>query len=1402
MALQEAHDRLEQRVQERTAELEQANARFQAMFDQGLFAGLIALDGTLVDINESWLKASGFTREQVLGKLFWNAGWWNRSAELQAWIKIGFAEATQGVHFHGETVCFTAAGRERRLELALIPIRDRDGAVSFVVPTALDITERRRAEQELKAVEVARETEARFRRLADVAPVLIWMADTTNAGTWFNQQWLDFVGRPLEQELGAGWLENVHPDDVARCQRECDEAFAARRRFELEFRMRRHDGEYRWILDHGVPTSSAGGVFSGYIGSCIDITERKQAELTRRRLAAIVESSYDAIIGKNLDGIITSWNQGAERLFGYTADEIIGRPILQLIPPDRQHEEPKILAQLRRGERIEHYETVRQRRDGSRFDVSLSISPIRDETGAVIGAAKILRDISRLRENERALRRQTRQLEVLNHMGRTLAAERRIEVVVQAVTDAGREVSGAAFGAFFYNVRDENGDSYRLFTLAGARRKDFESFGMPRNTPLFGPTFRGEGPVRIADVLADPRYGSMAPHHGMPHGHPPVRSYLAVSVVAGSGDVHGGLFFGHPDPGVFTEEAENVVVAIAAQAAIAIDNANLYRDMQHELQEHARAERALRESEERFRTLADNIAAFAWTADRLGWATWYNKRWYQYTGTTFAEMQDRGWERVLHPDHIGRVRNGLQRCLDRGEIWEDTFPLRRHDGEFRWFLSRAVPIHDASGKVVRWFGTNTDITEQKNAEDLLRQRSARMQLLSEMLAELLAAQDPDVLEHKLFPRVAAHLGVDTYLSYKADETRRVLHLQSSAGLAEEETRSIATVAYGEGIDGTVAQTRAAIAMDNIQQGRDETSARLRRWKIAVCACNPLLVGDRLLGTLAFASRSRTWFDEDELEFLRVVAQSVAVVLDRLHAARAQRESEERFRTLADNIAQFAWTADPQGWIFWYNRRWFDYTGTTLAEMEGWGWRAVHHPDHVKRVEEKFRHCIAAGEVWQDTFPLRRHDGEYRWFLSRAVPIRDADGRVLRWFGTNTDVTEQRDVESALERARDEAVAASRAKDDFLAALSHELRTPLNPVLLLASDAVENPDLPEPVRADFETIRKNVSLEARLIDDLLDLTRISRGKLLLDLAEHDVHAILRDALATIESDAAEKGVTLTLELGADDVRVRADAVRLQQVFWNVLKNAVKFTPQGGRIAITTRERGPEGRIEVVVADTGIGMTMAEIARVFDAFTQGDHALGAEAHRFGGLGLGLAISRMVVELHGGTIMAESPGPGQGATFVVSLPLAQLGSASPPPDLVVAAATADPVNRGGERILLVEDHLPTRIALERLLVRRKFVVTTAGSVAEANGLLQKEPFDLLVSDLGLPDGSGCDLMSDVARKSGVPGIALTGYGMEADIVRSREAGFSSHLTKPVSVAALDRAIAEALPREGSRS
>ncbi len=362
---------------------------------------------------------------------------------------------------------------------------------------------------------------------------------------------------------------------------------------------------------------------------------------------------------------------------------------------------------------------------------------------------------------------------------------------------------------------------------------------------------------------------------------------------------------------------------------------------------------------------------------------------------------------------------------------------------------------------------------------------------------------------------------------------------------------------------------------------------------------------------------------------------------------------------------------------------------------------------------------------------------------------------------------------ALRRSAEEAHAANRAKDDFLAALSHELRTPLTPVLMTATALESDPTLSPEVRAQLSVVRRNVELEARLIDDLLDITRISRGKLTIAAAPTDIHQLLRDAMDIVRSDGLSSQVNIVFALEAARHHALVDPIRIRQVFWNLIKNALKFTPAGGCITLRT-QNDAAGNIVASVTDTGVGISPSALSRIFEAFDQGD--TGGQ-HRYGGLGLGLAISRAIVQTHGGAIRAESPGLGHGAIFTVTL----TGIDAP------AAANSESERASGAtralRLLVVEDHEATQTVLARLLTRGGHQVTLTSSIDEALTAFSAGNFDVVITDLGLPDGSGLDLMSELRRLRSVPCIALSGYGMEDDLRKTREAGFYAHLIKPIN-------------------
>lgn len=347
-----------------------------------------------------------------------------------------------------------------------------------------------------------------------------------------------------------------------------------------EIIIERPDSTRVYVKPYPVPLFDPKGKLSGAANTLIDITDSKLAEERSAKLAAIVESSEDAIVSKTLEGIVKSWNYAAEQLFGRTEQEMLGKPITLVIPKERLIEEDLILGKIKRGEKVEHYETIRLHKNGNEIPVSLTISPIKDKYNRVIGASKIARNISKQKEAEDKLQRYAENLEILNSIGKVVSESLDIEEILQKATDATTKLTGAAFGAFFYDKLDENGESLKLYTLSGASKEEFEKFGMPRKTAVFQPTFSGEGILRVDDITVDNRYGHNKPNKGMPPGHLPVKSFLSVPVLSKAGTAIGGLFFGHPEPGRFSAEHESLVKSVATQASIALDNAKLYQEIQ------------------------------------------------------------------------------------------------------------------------------------------------------------------------------------------------------------------------------------------------------------------------------------------------------------------------------------------------------------------------------------------------------------------------------------------------------------------------------------------------------------------------------------------------------------------------------------------------------------------------------------------------------------------------------------------------------------------------------------------------------------------------------------------------------------------------------------------------------
>lgn len=809
-------------------------------------------------------------------------------------------------------------------------------------------------------------------------------------------------------------------------------------------------------------------------GNLLPLGSHPTAQDVAQQLSAIVEGSHDAIISKDLHGTITSWNPAAERLYGYKANEVLGKPVSILIPPDHADDFETLLGRLRRGEWVQEYETVRLTKDGRRLDVSLTISPVRNSQGQIIGASKIARDIT----------------------------------------------------------------------------------------------------------------------------------------------------------------------------------------------ERKRSEQALRESEARFRMVADNISQLAWTCDELGVATWFNQRWHDYTGFTPEQMLGLGWKQVVHPDYLERVIQSLKDAQRGGRAWEATVPLRGQDGVYRWFLSRAIPIPDSSGRIIRWFGTNTDVTELRAAQEELQQ--SKKQLEDELAA------------------LARLHGLSTRLLSATDLNEALVDV----------------------LDNAMAATGADFG--NIQLLKQESAAL----EIVV----------------------QRGFNETFLEHFRSV-------------------------NVADSSA--------------------------CAQALKAGAAIMIEDVNVDPEFAPHRHIAAvAGFRAVQSLPLRTANGHTVGMLSthfrKPHTIPDRDRKLLDLYAKHAaDLIERVKFQEELEKA-------DRRKDEFLATLAHELRNPLAPIrngLQLLRHTGTDIEILEKVRAMME---RQVQHMVRLVDDLLDVSRISRNTFALQKERLELDSVVKAAVETSRPAIETANHKLIISLPSNPLLLEADPVRLAQAISNLLNNAAKYSEPGGRIWLTADSENDV--IVIRVRDTGVGIPHESLPHIFEMFMQAKHT---SERAQGGLGIGLTLVQRLISMHGGTVEAASEGLGKGSEFTIripALPAAELEAMEKPEQ----EKAMEPRSR--RRVLVADDNQDSVESLAMMLRFLGHEVVTAHDGAEAIELARSFRPEVALLDIGMPKYSGYDVaryMREELGAASVTLVALTGWGQEEDRRRTRDAGFNHHLVKPLDFDLLEKVL-----------
>ncbi len=802
---------------------------------------------------------------------------------------------------------------------------------------------------------------------------------------------------------------------------------------------------------------------------------------------------------------------------------------------------------------------------------------------------------------------------------------------------------------------------------------------------------------------------------------------------------------------------------------------------------------ALRESERRFRAIYEQAPIGMTLVDiRTGRFIEFNAKFCEIAGRPDEELRQMDFVTLTHPDD--RPENLRLIAQLRAETLDTfTFEKRyiRPDGSLVWISATAVPMWRKGAEPDCYMTLIEDISERK-ATEAERQRQITFDRLITAILGRFASCTGAEIDHEIresLRTVGQFIGAEeAFVSQISADMSTWSVVYSWSAVGDDLKEKYKAVLVGE----------FPWAEQQLFTGKNVQIMDVDDWpgagsydaeKHQMHGVRSVLVmplrgrGGRVRGGVGLRTLTRSvhWSEED-VRRLRIFADSVANVLERKQIENALYDSRGTLQQILDTVPHR---------IFWKDRA-SNYLGCNMALARDLD---LSSPEEIvgkndfelftKEAAERYRRddlqIIESGEAkmgYEEAENLP--DGTVIWMRVSKIPLRDSQNRVSGLLGVAEDMRMMRQARIALEAAKEAAEAANQAKDQFIAVLSHELRTPLTPVLAMVTAMEDSGRLPEAWQADIEAIHRNVELEARLIDDLLDVTRISQGKLILRPEPLDVHASLQAALEICRSDLAAKGQELVLGLEARRHWVRADPARLGQVFWNLVKNAVKFTPEGGRVEVRTVDE-PGGRVRITVADNGIGIEPDVLPRVFNAFEQGE---ASRKRRFGGLGLGLSIAKALVEMHHGTLSAASEGREHGAVFTVDL-----GTVEPGPKPAVESPGAEPAPGPSRRILLVEDHEDTARIMARLLRQWGYTVATAGTVADALKRAEQVQFDLLVSDLGLPDGSGLEIARRLRGR--VRAVALSGYGTDEDVRASLEAGFSEHLTKPVSIQTLRAAV-----------
>ncbi|MGF1589718.1 MAG: PAS domain-containing protein [Pleurocapsa sp.] len=750
-------------------------------------------------------------------------------------------------------------------------------------------------------------------------------------------------------------------------------------------------------------------------------------------------------------------------------------------------------------------------------------------------------------------------------------------------------------------------------------------------------------------------------------------------------------------------------------------------------------------------SIVDETADFIFVKDLEGRYVMANQATADFFALSVEEILGKDDTALFKPKIAQAIREMDRRVMVEGETisLEEKIPWRQTIQ--RSLLTSKCPWRDDTGKIIGVIAIARDITELKQSQQQLKENEALLKLaLTNAKAGFWSW---DILRNEVI------WSPENYELYGIDPQIKPLQYQDWENSV-----------YPDDLDRTNREVAKILSRESAEFRTEFRIIHPRkgvRWLLGIgnVTCN----------------------ENDEPVRLSGLNLDIS---DRKQAEAALGTSKNELKLITEVIPQHIWTATTFGKIDYINRRCQEYTGVSLAQIQKSGWAAVVHPDDLYSVREGWIEAIRLGRKCNLEVRLRKADGSYCWFLSRARPLRNEEGRIIKWYGTNTSIVRIKELEEELRQQTEDLIRANQLKDEFLAIVSHELRTPLNPILgwsqLIASGRLTA----EKTAVGIQTIERNAKLQTQLIDDLLDISRILRGKLNLKQTPLSLESVIRSALQTVQLTADAKSIQIETVFEPKIGQVLGDFGRLQQIIWNLVTNAIKFSPAGGRVIVKLNRIGDRAQIQV--EDMGQGIEPGFLPHVFDRFRQAE---SSNTREYGGLGLGLAIVRHLSELHNGTVAVASPGLGQGATFSVKLPLINEPT-SEQLDNTPSKESVEPDRFSGVKILVVEDEVDSRDILTLVLEQEGAAVTPVTSAQEAIEVFNQSPFDLMISDIGMPEMDGYNLLSQIRalpQGKNLAAIALTAYAGEIDRQRSLDAGFQEHIAKPINITELITAIVQ---------